>query len=75
MHTKEEEAPSKAGKVFNVYMQEINPTNNMPKNPNQVRQAAIAGMRKLALPSHPYHGTSPLTLAWYSCQQPGKRNH
>ncbi len=28
---------STKGKVYNVYMQEIDPTNNMPANPNQVR--------------------------------------
>ena len=40
---------SKKGKVYNVYMQEINPTNNMPANPNQVRGSSISALLRITM--------------------------
>jgi cytochrome c heme-lyase len=50
----EDSKKSTNGKVFNVYMQEIDPTNNMPANPNQVRGRQIpqsVSRRLLTLPT------------------------
>ena len=54
MHSDNQKPGSKDGKVYNVYMQEVDPTNNMPKNPNQVR-----GVDAEIEPPPAYHERAP----------------